>query len=119
MISKRELRLLWTAGILSLLVMPVFVGCTSTVTPGLIKAPEIPIEKVIKTTDGFDITAEQRAKYNMLIALGYGSEKHHFLPPLQADDGITAGTSTAFHIDRIHAIYFEAMNELYRSGISP
>ena len=93
-------------------------GC-STVTPKLIDPPKVATEVVIKQAEGFLLNQEQVDKYNRLIELGYGSEKHHFLPALKKNDGVTLQSPGVWFIDHNHAIYFEAMNQTFTSGIKP
>jgi hypothetical protein len=100
------------------LVGALLTGC-STVTPKLLPPPAAAAQTVTKVSGGFIITAEQRDKYNALIALGYGTPAHHILPPLKKDDGLKPLTSSTWWIDDEHATDFAEMNLLFRSGIKP
>jgi hypothetical protein len=91
------------------------------VTPSIVIPQAPPTEHSVKVAGGRWITASQLARYNGLIALGYGGSDHGFLPPLKKDDGVqpVPREDGRYFIDDAHAQYFERMNLLYESKIKP
>ena len=96
-------------------------GCASTVTPRMV-TDAAPSWDGTNQNSGFVayaadgqgiITANARARYNGLIVT-YGAR---FVPPLQADAGLTQSEGGKFLIDQQHLAYFEKMNRWRKQAL--
>ena len=97
--------------------MALLAGC-STVTPKVVLETAPAAQHSVKVPGGRLITAEQRARYDALIKMGYGTPRHRILPALSKDEGVVVRADGIF-IDDLHARYLEQMSIDFNSGIKP
>jgi hypothetical protein len=115
----QEKRFFLRFGLACYLLAAAILACScSTVTPKLV-APPVATASVVKVDGGYLITAEELARYNDLIKLGYGSEKAGYLPPIKKNAGVTVRPDGTIFIDNEHMTDFAAMNRLFHSNIQP
>ena len=112
--EHRLLAVLVIAPFLAGLAIP-FSGC-STVTPKPVLESAPATQHSTKVAGGRLITAEQQARYDALIKMGYGTPKYHILPALEKDEGVQVRPDGSIFIDDQHARWFEQMSINYNSS---